>query len=73
MWCSVMEWTMEQGKMYSVKGYDSFSGEHYDIGKYKDKDKAINKAKESGGEMNLIYVYDERGVQIAKFGTFWQW
>lgn len=54
---------------YKVVGYDSFSHEDWEVGQYKNKDDAINAAKERAGTMTLMYVY-EGDNRIASFGSY---
>lgn len=56
--------------MFKVVGYDSFSHEEFEVGEYKTKDKAINVADKKGGQMTLMYVYDQNGKRIYKAGTY---
>ncbi len=57
---------------FRVVGVDTFEGPcaDYLIGDYKTSEEAIKIAKEHGGEMNPVYVYDDKGTRLFKCGTF---
>jgi hypothetical protein len=57
---------------FRVIGVDTFEGPcaDYLIGDYDTREEAIRVGDEHGGEMNIIYVYDSKGNQLHKAGTF---
>lgn len=55
---------------FRVIGVDTFDGGDYIAGDFKKKQDAIDLAQKSGGTMNIYYVYDDRGNQVFKAGTY---
>lgn len=55
---------------FRVVGYDSFSHEEYTIKTTGSLFEANRIASEKGGTMNIVYVYDDNGKQLEKFGTY---
>jgi len=60
----------EKKATFTVEGYDSFSGESFPISSGLSLQAAIDVAKEKAGEMTLVYVLDENGDVVHKFGTY---
>lgn len=58
--------------MYKVVGYDSFSHEGFDIGKFRDLQKAKDAADRvaKGKQMTLAYVYDNAGRRVYTVGSY---
>ena len=56
--------------MYKVIGYDSFSREEFNVGEFSTKDEAVSVAKDKGGVMMLMYVYDAIGNRVARYGEY---
>lgn len=57
---------------YRVIGVDTFEGPFADylIGDFLSKEDALEAVAKHGGEMNLVYCYDDQGTLIDKAGTF---
>jgi hypothetical protein len=55
---------------YKVIGYDSFSHEDFPVGQYDTEEEAVEVAKEKGGVMTLMYVYDPTGKRIFTAGSY---
>ena len=49
---------------------DTFDGGDCVEGDYKTKKEAFKVVDEKGGTMNICYVYDSKGKQLRKTGTF---
>ncbi len=59
-----------KNELYSVHGYDSFSGEGYPIKSGLTLDEARELAKQKGGTMNIVYVHDSNNKVVDRYGTF---
>jgi len=57
-------------RKYQVVMVDTFSGDDCIPLTTKSKKKALAYAEEHGGTMNICYVYDDKGRQLYKAGTF---
>lgn len=56
---------------YRVMGYDTFSGESWEIGRFQYLDEAVSIAQKSSGEMMQTVVFDDmKKTKIKTFGTF---
>ena len=55
---------------YRVVLVDTFDGGDCILLTTKFKQKALNLANDKGGSMTIVYVYDDKGRQIHKAGTF---
>lgn len=57
---------------FLVVGYDTFEGPNADyfIGEYATRSEAEDEALKRGGEMNPVYVFDDRGNQLFKCGSY---
>jgi hypothetical protein len=55
---------------FRVIGVDTFSNEDWSYGDFKTKEEAIKVAKEKGGTMNKVHVYDDKGKHLFEAGTF---
>jgi hypothetical protein len=58
--------------MFRVVGVDTFEGPgaEYMIGDFDDPNDACQTAREHGGTMNPVYVYDDEGVMVFKAGSY---
>ena len=59
-------------RKFKVIGVDTFEGptEDYLIGVYSSILKAIEVCNQHGGQMNICYVYDDKGSRLHQVGTF---
>lgn len=55
---------------FRVVGVDTFSHEDWVYGDYDSLQEAKDFAKEKGGNMNMVYVYDDKGEYKFHAGTF---
>ena len=55
---------------YRVVLVDTFDGGDCILLTTKSKQKALDLANKNGGTMTIVYVYDDKGRQIHKAGTF---
>ncbi|MFA5234781.1 MAG: hypothetical protein WC390_10310 [Sulfurimonas sp.] len=55
---------------FRVLNFDSFDHTSVVIGTYKSKEKAIQIAQQHSGQMSISYVYDDKGKEIARFGSY---
>ncbi len=55
---------------YRVVLVDTFDGGDCILLTTKFKKKALDLARKKGGTMTIVYVYDDKGRQIHKSGTF---
>jgi hypothetical protein len=55
---------------FRVTGYDSFSHDDWMEGDYDTAKEALKVAKKKGGQMTLMYVWDDKGTRIGKEGSF---
>ena len=60
----------ENGKSYRVIGVDTFDGEDWVEGDFDTREEAMGRAKEKGGEMLKMHVYDKAGRHVGEAGTF---
>lgn len=58
-----------EGK-FRVVGVDTFDGGDWVQGDFDTRDEALAVAKEKGGEMTRMYVYDDAGHRLGHAGTF---
>lgn len=63
------ERTAPKGK-YRVIGVDTFSNEDWVYEDFKSKLEAIKFANSKGGNMNMVYVYDDKGNYVHHAGTY---
>ena len=54
---------------YRVIGVDTFDGGDWVQGDFETKEEALKVAKEKGGSMTKMYVYNQDGKCIDDFGT----
>lgn len=57
-------------KQFRVIGFDTFSNEAWHDSDWSSKKIALEHAERKSGSMTLMYVFDDQGNQIAKYGTF---
>lgn len=55
---------------YRVIGVDTFDGGDWVQGDFDTREEAMNCASIKGGQMTVMYVYDDKGMQLSKAGTF---
>jgi hypothetical protein len=55
---------------FRVIGVDTFDGGDWVEGDFDSKETALKHAKENGGVMTKMYVYDDHGRCFASEGTF---
>lgn len=55
---------------YRVIGVDTFSHEDWVYGDYKTLQEAKTFANSKGGNMNCVYVYDDKGKCVHNAGTY---
>lgn len=57
---------------FRVVGVDTFEGPTADylIGDYATLDEACSIAAKHGGDMNPVYVYDDKGRYMKEFGSY---
>lgn len=55
---------------FRVVGFDSFDGEDWLVGDYDSMEEALKIAKQKGGVMTLMHVYDDQGKHLKRMGTF---
>ena len=55
---------------YRVILVDTFEGEDCILLTNKFKKKALDLAAEKGGQMTIVYVYNDKGEHIYKAGTY---
>jgi len=56
--------------MFRVVGVDTFSNEDWVYGDYKTFKEAKEFADKHGGNMNVVYVYDDKGSPLHHAGTY---
>lgn len=55
---------------FRVIGVDTFDGGDWHDGDYDTKEAALEVARKKGGNMTILYVYDDKGNRIGSAGTF---
>lgn len=55
---------------FRVIGVDTFSNEDWVYGDYKTLQEAKDFARQKGGNMNMVYVYDDKGYFMFQAGTY---
>lgn len=55
---------------FRVIGVDTFDGGDWVQGDFPTKAKAMKEANEHGGQMTLMHVFDDKGIQVGRAGTF---
>lgn len=55
---------------YRVIGVDTFDGGDWHQGDFETKDAALACARDKGGEMTVMHVYDDKGRHVGNAGTF---
>lgn len=63
------EFKAPKGK-FRVVGVDTFSHEYWVYGDYNALQEATDFAKLKGSNMNMVYVYDDKGEYKFHAGTF---
>jgi hypothetical protein len=63
------EFKAPKGK-FRVIGVDTFSNEDWVYGDYNSLNEAKKFAQEKGGNMNMVYVYDDQGNYKFGAGTY---
>jgi len=55
---------------YRVIGVDTFDGGDWVQGDFETKEEALKVARDKGGQMTKMHVYDKDGRHVQDFGTF---
>lgn len=55
---------------WRVIGVDTFDGGDWIEGDFDTKDEALARAKQKGGNMTKMHVYDDAGHHVGETGTF---
>lgn len=58
-----------EGK-FRIIGYDSFDNDDWHDGDHDTLEAALKVARDKGGEMTIMHVYNDQGKHMSSAGTF---